>query len=150
MNHAPPKFEKPSAMERVFNRVFGALVGLGIGLKHNYLLQVRGRKSGRVYSTPVDVLVYGEKLYLVAPRGTTQWVRNVRANDRVTLKRGRTSEEFHARAIPDGDKPPLLKAYLERFKTTVQRYFAVPAQSPVEAFAPLAQHYPVFELTRTA
>jgi len=136
-------------MERVFNRVFGVLVGFGLGLSHNYLLQVRGRKSGRLYSTPVDVLVYGEKLYLVAPRGTTQWVRNAQVSGGVTLKRGRTSEEFRLRPIPNEEKPVVLKAYLDRFKTTVQRYFPIPAGSPVEEFAPLAPHYPVFELVRT-
>ena len=54
-------FQKPSTIEQLFNRVFGLLVGLGLGLSHNYVLQVRGRKTGRMYSTPVNLLyVYGE------------------------------------------------------------------------------------------
>jgi len=43
-------------MDRMVNRAFGLLVKLGLGLPHNYLLEVRGRKSGRVYSTPVNLL----------------------------------------------------------------------------------------------
>ncbi len=42
----------------------------------------------------------------------------------------------------------ILKAYLDRFKRTVQRYFPVPAGASVETFVPLAGRYPVFELTR--
>jgi hypothetical protein len=72
-------FLEPKPVEKLFNRLFGFLVGLGFGLEHNYLLQVRGRKSGRVYSTPVNVLDVAGKRYLVAPRGRTQWVRNAEA-----------------------------------------------------------------------
>jgi hypothetical protein len=69
MAHAEP-FERPSAIERLFNKAFGVLVGLGLGLPHNFLLQVRGRKTGRLHSTPVDVLVLEGRRYLVAPRGS--------------------------------------------------------------------------------
>ncbi|HXV84526.1 MAG TPA: hypothetical protein VEG60_32145, partial [Candidatus Binatia bacterium] len=70
------RFDQPTTVDRAINKLFGFLVGLGLGLRHNYLLQVRGRKSGRIYSTPVDVLRRDKKRYLVAPRGYTQWVRN--------------------------------------------------------------------------
>jgi deazaflavin-dependent oxidoreductase (nitroreductase family) len=139
-------FLKPTALERVFNRVFGFLVGLGIGLKHNYLLQVRGRKSGNPYSTPVDVLDDGARLFLVCPRGRAQWVLNAEASGRVTLKHGASIREFALRAVPDSEKAPILKNYLDRFKLTVQRYFPVPAGSPPEAFSPYLAQYPVFEL----
>ena len=67
-----PAFRKPTAIEALFNRAFGFLVGLGIAPRYMQLLQVRGRKSGRVYSTPIDLLHVGGKPYLVAPRGRTQ------------------------------------------------------------------------------
>src|SRR5579864_4302112 len=75
----PAKFHKPSALEAFFNRAFGYLVGLGLGPGYMRLLQVRGRKTGRVYSSPVNLLEFGGKPYLVAPRGRTQWVRNAEA-----------------------------------------------------------------------
>lgn len=134
-------------MERAFNRCFGFLVGLGLGLKHNYLLQVRGRKSGKLYSTPIDLLEMDGKRFLVAPRGRTQWVRNAEVAGEVTLKRGSFRQSFRLRAIPDPEKPALLKAYLDRYKTTVQRYFPVPAGSDVQAFASIAANHPVFELS---
>jgi deazaflavin-dependent oxidoreductase (nitroreductase family) len=145
-NDSPPIFRQPTALERAFNRLFGFLVGLGLGLKHNYLLQVRGRKSGRLYSTPIDLLEIGGKRFLVAPRGQTQWVRNAEAGGEVTLKKGRFRHTYRLRPVADAEKPPLLKAYLDRFKTTVQHYFPVPAGSPAERFTSIAANYPVFEL----
>lgn len=143
---ALPEFREPKPIEKIFNRAFGILVGLGFGLKHNYLLQVRGRKSGRVYSTPVNVLDVEGKRYLVAPRGRTQWVRNAETAGEITLKRGQYRQSFRLRPIPDGEKPGLLKLYLERFAMTVQRYFPVAAGSELQASREAAANYPVFEL----
>lgn len=133
-------------MERIFNRAFGFLVGLGLALPHNYLLQVRGRRTGRIHSTPIDLLEFRGRRFLVAPRGRTQWVRNAEAAREVTLKKGTTQQRFRLRPIPEGEKLEILKAYLDRFKLTVQRYFPVPAGSAPQAFVDLATHYPVFEL----
>ena len=140
------RLDRPTSLERMFNKAFGFLVGLGLGLPHNYLLQVRGRKSGRLYSTPVNVLNLGGRRFLVAGRGYTQWMHNAVASGAVSLKKGRRREEFRIREVPNEEKPDILKAYLDRFKPTVQRYFPVPAGSPAEAFRPLARDYPVFEL----
>ncbi len=145
-NSAVSGFRAPTALERAFNRFFGFLVGLGLGLKHNYLLQVRGRKSGKLYSTPVDLLEMDGRRFLVAPRGLTQWVRNAEAAGEITLKKGSSRQSFRLRAISDAEKPPLLKAYLDSFKTTVQRYFPVPPGPDVQAFVSIAADYPVFEL----
>ena len=73
-------------------------------------------------------------------------MRNAEAAGEVTLKKGRTQQRFRLRAIPDADKPEILKAYLDNFQREVQRYFPVTAGSPVEAFATLARSYPAFEL----
>ena len=144
--HKTATFQKPSAMEAAFNRALGFLVGLGIGPSYMWLLQVRGRKTGHVYSTPVNLLELGGKTYLVAPRGRTQWVRNAEAAGEITLKRGSTRKRFRLRALSDSEKPELLKAYLERYRSQVQRYFSVRAGSPAEAFRGVAGDYPVFEL----
>ena len=145
-NLVMPDFRPPTAIERAFNRAFGFLVGLGLGLKHNYLLQVRGRKSGKPYSTPIDLPEMDGKWFLVAPRGRTQWVRNAEAAGGVTLKKGSFRQSYRLRPIPDTERPVLLKAYLDRFKMIVQRYFPVPAGSDVQAFESVAANYSVFEL----
>jgi deazaflavin-dependent oxidoreductase (nitroreductase family) len=142
-----PVFRPPAAIDRAFNRLYGFLVGMGIGLSHSYLLQVKGRKSGKIYSTPVDLLELNGKRFLVAPRGRTQWVRNAEAAGEITLKKGKFRQRFSLRAIPDADKPPVLKAYLDRFESEVQRFFPVAAGSPIESFEQLAESYPAFELT---
>ncbi len=144
---ATQEFLKPSATEQFFNRAFGFLVGMGIGPSYCYLLQVRGRKSGKLYSTPVNVMEIGGKRLLVAPRGRTQWVRNAEASGQITLKRGSYNQSFRLREIGSPDKLPLLKEYLDRYHSAVQRYFTVRAGSPAEAFAEVAERYPVFELT---
>ena len=146
MNSNTPSYRKPNSIERAFNKAFGFLVGLGFGLRHNYLLEVRGRKSGRIYSTPVDVLEFRGRRFVVAGRGRTQWVRNAEAAGEVTLKKGTRRQKFRLRPIPDEEKPEILQAYVDHFKLTVQRYFPVPASSTSQAFVDPAKHYPVFEL----
>jgi hypothetical protein len=141
-----PSFRKPSALEALFNRAFGFLVGLGIGPAYMQLLQVRGRKTGRVYSSPVNLLQFNNKPYLVAPRGRTQWVRNAETSGEIVLKRGTTSRKYRLQPLSEVEKPEILKLYLENYKSAGQRYFPVPAGSPTAAFAPIASNYPVFAL----
>jgi deazaflavin-dependent oxidoreductase (nitroreductase family) len=147
MQQPSTRFTQLTLLDRIINRAFGFLVKLGIGLSHNFLLEVRGRKSGRIYSTPVNVLDYRDKRYLIAPRGDTQWVRNVIISREATLVKGTKRETVRLRPIADEAKAEILKAYLDRYKLTVQRYFPVPAGSRTEAFGPLAPRYPVFEIT---
>ncbi len=146
MNSPSPTFRAPTAAERIFNHVFGFLVGIGLGFSYNYLLLVRGRKSGKLYSTPINLLEHGGKRYLVAPRGQTQWVRNAEASGEITLKKGSRLSKFRLRPLQDAEKLEVLKAYLDTFKKEVQTYFTVPAGSPVQSFAGIAASYPAFEL----
>jgi len=146
MNSSLPVFRQPTPIEKVFNRVFGFLVGIGVAFPHKYLLQVRGRKSGKLYSTPVNLLECKGKRFLVAPRGRTQWVRNAEAAGEITLKKGSTRLKFSLRPVAEAEKPEILKAYLDGFKREVQTYFPVVAGSPAEDFVGLTGSYPVFEL----
>ena len=141
------EFMRPSSLDRIVNRVFGFLVKIGFGLTHNFLLEVQGRKSGRIYATPVNVLTHENKRYLVAPRGDTQWVRNVVVSQKATLVRGAKRENVRMRAIADEAKPEILKAYVDRYRLTVQRYFPISAGSPLKDFEPLVGRYPVFEIS---
>jgi deazaflavin-dependent oxidoreductase (nitroreductase family) len=141
-----PVLQKPSAAAAFFNRFFGFLVGFGIGPRYMRLLQVRGRKTGRVYSSPVNLLEFQGKSYLVAPRGRTQWVRNSEATGEILLKRGSSVSKHRLRPVPDSEKSDVLKLYLDSYKSAVQRFFPVPAGSPAAAFRDIASYYPVFEL----
>src|ERR1700722_2391902 len=145
---APPHFLKPTAMDRAFSQIYGALVRLGIGFKHNYNLEVRGRKSGQVFSTPVNLLDLHGKTYLCASRGETQWVRNARAAGRVTLVKKSQREEYTVRELPVAERAERLKVFLDRFATSVQRYYPVKKGEPVSAFEECAKTMPVFELIK--
>lgn len=140
-------YQRPTATETVLNRLIGLLPRLGIGPRYMVLLQVRGRKSGRIYSTPVNLLELNGHRYLVAPRGDTQWARNAVASGEVTLVRGLRRETVKLQPIAEANKPPILKAYLDQYASAVQQYFPVQAGSPLPAFAPLAPNYPVFEIS---
>jgi len=146
MESTLPVFREPTAVEKLFNRAFGFLIGLGLGPSHIYLLEVRGRKTGKLFSTPVDLLELQGRRYLVAPRGRTQWVRNAEAAGEITLKKGNKRQKFHLHPIPDAEKPQILKAYLDTFKREVQTYFPIQAGSPAESFAAITGSYPAFEL----
>lgn len=139
-------FQKPGVLARLSNQAVGVLVRLGFGFAHWYLLEVRGRKSGKLYTTPVDLFAEGGKQYLVAPRGYTQWVRNAEAAGEVRLRKGRQTLDFQLHIVPVAERPPLLKEYLHRYQRFVQQFFPIPQESPVETFTPLAPSYPVFEL----
>ena len=150
MSRSVPEFRAPSPVERIFNKIFGAFVGLGLAPRYNYLLQVQGRATGRVYSTPVNVLELGGKRFLVAPRGRTQWVRNAETRGDIVLKRGSTRRRFRLRPVAGDAKLDVLRAYLDRYTLAVQRYFPVRAGSDARAFRELADRYPVFELLDAA
>ena len=141
-----PAFREPTSTEKFLNRAMGFLVGIGLAPLYMWILEVRGRKSGKLFSTPVNLLELNGKQYLVAPRGRTQWVRNAEAAGEVTLKRGSTRQVFRLRELSDAEKLPVLKTYLDRFKKAVQQFFPVPAGSPPEAFIEVAPSYPAFEL----
>jgi deazaflavin-dependent oxidoreductase (nitroreductase family) len=140
------KYEAPSSGEKLFNRAFGFLAGLGIAPSFIYLLEVRGRKSGKIYSTAVNLMELNGKQFLVAPRGRTQWVRNAEAAGEVTLKRG-ARRRFRLRSLVDSEKPAVLKIYLTNYKSAVQKFFPVLPNAPLDEFAKIAAGYPVFELT---
>jgi deazaflavin-dependent oxidoreductase (nitroreductase family) len=144
----PLYFIRPGLAGRIVNWVYGWITRVGLGLPNSYVLQVPGRKSGKIRSVPVNVLSYNEKIFLVATRGYTQWSRNALANRNITLKRGRLRTEFRVRVVLAAEKPKILKAYATRFRWMVRRFFPVPAGAPSASFAPIADRYPVFELIR--
>jgi deazaflavin-dependent oxidoreductase (nitroreductase family) len=149
MAEQKPDFEQLTPFERLLNRSFGFLVRLGIAPGYNRLLEVRGRKSGRIYATPVNLLEIDGRIYLVAARGETAWARNARAAGRVTLRRGARAREYAVRELGDDEKPPMLKAFLERYASQVQRFYSVQAGAPADAFREMAPRRPVFELIET-
>jgi deazaflavin-dependent oxidoreductase (nitroreductase family) len=147
-----PRFQKPGWFTRnVFNPIVAGLTGLGFSLLGSRVLRVRGRTSGEWRSTPVNLLTFQGHRYLVAPRGQTQWVRNLRMAGNGELVLGRRVERFSAVEIPDAAKPAILRAYLRRWKVEVGVFFAgVSADSPEADLLRVAPDHPVFRLEAPA
>src|SRR5688500_5374 len=133
---------------RIFNPAVARLTRWGISLKGSRILEVRGRTSGETRSTVVNLLTVDGVRYLVAPRGETQWVRNIRADEgRGTLRLGRHAEEFRATEVADDDKAPILRAYLQQWAWEVGRFFdGLTAKSPDADLATAAPGFPVFRV----
>lgn len=132
---------------RVFNPIVSRLTGWGIGVWGSRILSVPGRVSGEVRSTPVNVLTIDGHRYLVAPRGRTQWVLNVRAAGSCTLRVGRRVETVEVRELDDAAKPPILRAYLRRWKWEVGQFFdGVGPDSTTAELLAIAANHPVFEI----
>lgn len=131
----------------IFNSVVARLTGLGLSVWGSRLLAVRGRKSGEWRTVPVNLLVHDGVRYLVAPRGHTQWVRNLRVAGGGELRVGRRVEVFTATELADDDKPPVLREYLRRWKFEVGVFFdGVDASASDEKLRAIAPGYPVFRL----
>ena len=146
----PETFQQESTLDRFFNRLMGRALRLGFAPGYMRLLEVRGRKSGKTFTTPVNVLDFKGRRWLVAARGETAWARNARAAGHVVLRRGASTESLIVRELDDADKPEIIKAFLDRFASQVQRFFDVPAGSPADAFRATATRTPVFELVAGA
>ena len=142
------RYIQPDRGTRIFNGAVATLTKIGISVWGSRVLFVRGRTSGEWRSTPVNLLTFEGERYLVAPRGTTQWVRNIRAADGAgELHLGRRVEPFTAIELADDDKPPVLRAYLKRWKMEVGVFFdGVDASAPQEKLREIAPGYPIFRI----
>jgi deazaflavin-dependent oxidoreductase (nitroreductase family) len=133
--------------EHVFNPLVALLTRMGVSVAGSRVLEVRGRKSGEPRRTPVNLLTVDGVRYLVAPRGHTQWVRNLRARGDGRLLVGRRAEPFSATEVTDDEKPPLLRAYLKRWKWEVGMFFAgVGPDSSDDELRRIAPDHPVFRI----
>lgn len=142
-------YRAPSWFDRkVMNPLIAGLTRLGISFWGSRILEVRGRKSGAPRRNPVNPLIVDGHRYLVAPRGHTQWVRNLRVSGEGALLLGSRREEFTAVELPDEAKESVLRAYLRRWKWEVGQFFdGVGPDSDSAEFSRIAADHPVFQLT---
>ena len=145
------RYQRPGAVDRLFNALVAGLARLGVSLWGSCELSVRGRKSGAARRVPVNVVEHDGRRFLVAPRGETDWVRNLRAAGAGELRLGSRVEPFTAREIADADKLPVLRAYLTRWWFEVSRFFDLPGKDASDAeLARVAPQHPVFAIERHA
>jgi deazaflavin-dependent oxidoreductase (nitroreductase family) len=134
--------------KHVFNPAVAGLTRLGVSVAGSRVLEVPGRKSGQPRRTPVNLMTLNGKRYLVAPRGHTQWVRNLRASGSGRLLVGRRAEGFSAVELADDDKPAPLRAYLKRWKWESGQFFGgVGPDAPDAELRRIAPDHPVFRIS---
>ncbi|MFZ0249296.1 MAG: nitroreductase/quinone reductase family protein [Acidimicrobiales bacterium] len=142
-------YKEPDWFTRtVFNNVVKGLTRMGVSVWGSRVLEHRGRTTGKLHHVPVNLLTVDGKQYLVAPRGETQWVRNVRhAGGHLVLILGRRRQLCTAREIPAHDAVPVLRAYLRRWKFEVGMFFdGLTPDSTDAEWAAVAADHPVFEI----
>jgi deazaflavin-dependent oxidoreductase (nitroreductase family) len=151
MSEATNHYVEPGWFTRnVFNRSIGFLTRHGLSVWGSRELRVRGRKSGEWRAVPVNLLTIDGTEYLVAPRGETQWVRNIRVAGGGELRVGRKVQNFTITEMADSAKVEVLRAYLRRWKMEVGVFFdGVSADSTDRELAAIAPKHPVFLVTPT-
>ncbi len=144
---AVTRYVEPGRSTRVFNSVVALCTRWGITVWGSRQLYVRGRSSGELRQTPVNLLSFQGGQYLIAPRGVTQWVRNLRAAGEGELRLGRRVERFTPQELTDAEKPAVLRAYLKRWKFEIGVFFdgVGPGATDAELLA-IAGGYPVFRV----
>jgi deazaflavin-dependent oxidoreductase (nitroreductase family) len=141
------RYLRPNRSDAIFNRAVAGLTRLGISVAGSRVLAVRGRASGEWRTTPVNLLTVDGERYLVAPRGVTQWVRNIRAAGGGELRVGRRVEEVAVTELADEEKAAVLREYLRRWAWEVGRFFeGVDASASDDQLAAIAPGFPVFRL----
>ena len=144
-----PRYVEPGWFTRhVFNPAVALLTRAGISVWGSRELRVRGRTSGEWRTTPVNLLTLDGQQYLVAARGHTHWVRNLRVAGTGELRVGKRTETFSANEVADTDKSPILRAYLKRWKAEVGVFFdGVTGDSPDAQLQRIAPDHPVFRIS---
>lgn len=130
---------------RLINRVFRTMTRFGIGKSYRHILTVRGRKSGRLLSTPVDVMSSDGERWVVGAYGVSNWVRNARAAGQIELSRGGRSRTVRVVELGPEESVPVLRQYWREVPVT-RAYFDVTADSTDEEFAAESVRHPVFRL----
>jgi deazaflavin-dependent oxidoreductase (nitroreductase family) len=144
----PDHYRAPGWFTRnVFNRLVAILTSRGVSVLGSRVLAVRGRTSGQCRTTPVNLLTHDGRRYLVAPRGETQWVRNLRAAGTGELRLGRHAESFRGRELSEEEKIPVLRAYLKRWKAEIGVFFdGTGPDSSDDQIRAIAPRHPAFEV----
>ena len=136
---------RPGWSARITNRLGAIGFAVGIGPSQAATLEVRGHKSGRLISFPVVVVDYQGERYLVAMLGQrTNWVRNLRADGRAVLRRGRREDVTAVEDLSD-ERAAILRRYLE-LAAGARPFFSIDRRAPLSDFERIADDYPVFRI----
>jgi deazaflavin-dependent oxidoreductase (nitroreductase family) len=138
---------RPGIPARSLNRLVGLLVGrLGMPLAGAWMLRVRGRRSGRWRTAPVCPVALDGRRYLVAPRGETEWARNLRASRACELRRGPVRRRLGAVEVLGAEREEAIVAYIRRYGWLTGRFFDASRPPRPAEVARIAERHPTFRL----
>jgi deazaflavin-dependent oxidoreductase (nitroreductase family) len=140
-----PKQYHLTPMIRLTNGMFKVVIPLGLAPAEIHLLTVKGRTTGKRYTTPVELVTQDNQRYIVSPYGITNWVKNARAAGSVSLRKGKHEETVNITEVDSVEAAPILKTYITRGKIS-RPYFDVTPDSPIEDFEKEAPQHPVFRI----
>jgi deazaflavin-dependent oxidoreductase (nitroreductase family) len=144
----PTLYHRPDWFTRnIVNPLVAGLHRLGLGVQGSQTLAVRGRKSGEIRTNPVNPFELQGRTYLLSPRGTTQWVRNLRVAKEGELRSGRKVRRFRAEEVPNEEKLPLLRLYMEKWSWEVKGFLGIDADASDDELRRIAPDHPAFVLT---
>lgn len=138
---------RPNRLARVLNRGWAIVHAAGLWPSRLVTLEVAGRRSGRLISSPLVMAEYEGERYLVSMLGEeSNWVRNVRAaSGRAVLRRGRREAVRLEEVAPDA-RAPILRRYLS-LAPGPRAFITVDPHAPLEEFEEIAPRIPVFRVT---
>jgi deazaflavin-dependent oxidoreductase (nitroreductase family) len=140
-------YQRPGTLAKVSNGILGRLAALGLSPKKTVRLEVRGRKSGKMHSVPVNIVTVGGTEYLVAPRGNTHWSLNARAAGEVSIARGNDKRTVRVEEIPIDQRAPIIQSYLKENAMVTKAHFGIEPSAPIEEFHRIAADHPVFRVS---
>lgn len=140
-------YHRPSGIVKLMNGFIGFLASNGLIPRDTVTLEVKGRRSGQTRSTAVTWVEHGGQRYLVAPRGNTEWARNVIAAGGQAAIRRRKRENVKLEEIAPEQRPPIIQSYLKKTAMVTKREFGIEPDAPIEEFQKIAGRHPVFRIT---
>ena len=140
-----PRPYRKSVWRRGLNALVRPLARLGLAGRSTHVLTVPGRKSGRLWSTPVSIVRDGAERWLVAPYGERNWVKNARAAGWVELQRGGRRERLAVEEVDAEQAVAVLREYYRRFRVT-RPFFEVTLESSHDEWLAESSRHPAFRL----
>jgi deazaflavin-dependent oxidoreductase (nitroreductase family) len=140
-------YHKPSGAVKLMNSIIGRLASIGLIPRDTVQLEVKGRRSGKPRSNAVTWVECEGQRYLVAPRGNTEWVRNVKAAGGEAVVKQRKTERVRLEEVPVEQRAPIIKAYNKKLGAVTRREFGLDDDATLEEFERIADRHPVFRIT---
>jgi deazaflavin-dependent oxidoreductase (nitroreductase family) len=138
--------QRPNWITKILNRAWAIVASRNATSSGLVALEVVGRKSGRIVSFPLVMVIVDGQRYLVSMLGdNVQWVRNVRASGGKAVLRSGGREDIQLEEIPADQRAPILKAYLQ-IATGARPHVPVDKDAPLAEFEKIATTFPVFRL----